>query len=30
MTLVSPTQLNLRGFVGFSLIGRTAVWTKAQ
>jgi uncharacterized protein (DUF2147 family) len=28
MTLVSPAQLNLRGFVGISLIGRTAVWTR--
>jgi uncharacterized protein (DUF2147 family) len=28
LTLVSPTQLNLRGFIGISLIGRTAVWTK--
>jgi len=28
MTLVSPTQLNLRGFIGISLLGRTAVWTR--
>ncbi len=28
MTLVSPLQLNLRGFIGISLIGRTAVWTR--
>ncbi len=28
MTLVSPHQLNLRGFIGISLIGRTAVWTR--
>jgi uncharacterized protein (DUF2147 family) len=28
LTLVSPTQLNLRGFIGISLIGRTAVWTR--
>lgn len=28
LTLVSPSQLNLRGFIGISLIGRTAVWTK--
>jgi uncharacterized protein (DUF2147 family) len=28
MTLVSPTQLNLRGFIGISLIGRTAIWTR--
>jgi uncharacterized protein (DUF2147 family) len=30
MTLISPTQLNLRGFIGFSLIGRTDKWTKAE
>ncbi len=30
MTLVSPTQLNLRGFIGFSWIGRTDVWTRSQ
>ncbi len=28
MTLVSPNQLNLRGFIGISLIGRTAIWTR--
>ena len=28
MTLVSPTELHLRGFIGISLIGRTAVWTR--
>jgi uncharacterized protein (DUF2147 family) len=28
MTLVSPTQLNLRGFIGISLIGRTTTWTR--
>lgn len=28
MTLVSPKQLNLRGFFGISLIGRTAIWTR--
>lgn len=28
MTLVSPHQLNLRGFIGISLLGRTAVWTR--
>lgn len=28
MTLVSPGQLNLRGFIGISLIGRTAIWTR--
>jgi uncharacterized protein (DUF2147 family) len=30
MTLISPTQLNVRGFVGVSLFGRTEKWTKAQ
>lgn len=28
MTLVSPHQLNLRGFIGISLFGRTAIWTR--
>jgi uncharacterized protein (DUF2147 family) len=28
MTLVSQHQLNLRGFVGISLLGRTVVWTR--
>jgi len=28
MTLVSPNQLDLRGFIGISLIGRTATWTR--
>lgn len=28
LTLVSPAQLNLRGFIGISLFGRTAVWTR--
>ena len=28
MTLVSPTQLDLRGYIGISLIGRTASWTR--
>ncbi len=28
MTLVSPSQLKLRGFIGISLFGRTDVWTK--
>lgn len=28
MTLVSPTQLKLRGFIGISLIGRTVIWTR--
>ena len=30
ITLVSPKQLNLRGFVGVSLFGRTETWTKAD
>jgi uncharacterized protein (DUF2147 family) len=28
MTLVSPTQLDLRGYIGISLIGRTTTWTR--
>jgi uncharacterized protein (DUF2147 family) len=28
LTLVSRSQLNLRGFIGISLIGRTAIWTR--
>ncbi len=28
MTLVSAHALHLRGFIGISLIGRTAVWTR--
>ena len=28
MTLVSPNQLSLRGFVGIPLFGRTATWTR--
>ncbi len=28
MALVSPDQLNLRGYIGISLIGRTARWTR--
>ncbi len=28
MTLVSPRQLNLRGFIGLSLLGRTTTWTR--
>ena len=30
MTLVSPGQLNLRGYIGISLLGRTAKWTRAE
>jgi uncharacterized protein (DUF2147 family) len=29
-TLVSATELDLRGFIGVSLIGRTEKWTRAQ
>jgi len=29
-TLVSHTELDLRGFVGFSLLGRTEKWTRAE
>lgn len=29
-TLVSHSELDLRGFVGFSLIGRTEKWTRAS
>jgi uncharacterized protein (DUF2147 family) len=28
MTLVSPNRLDLRGFIGISLFGRTTVWTR--
>lgn len=28
MTLVSPNQLDLRGFIGISLLGRTSKWTR--
>jgi len=28
MTLISPTQLDLRGFIGISLLGRTSKWTR--
>lgn len=28
MTLVSPMQLDLRGYIGISLIGRTTSWTR--
>jgi uncharacterized protein (DUF2147 family) len=29
-TLVSPDELDLRGFVGVSLLGRTEKWTRAK
>jgi uncharacterized protein (DUF2147 family) len=28
MTLVSPMQLDLRGYIGISLVGRTTTWTR--
>ncbi len=28
MTLVSPKELDLRGFIGISLLGRTSRWTR--
>ena len=28
MTLASPRELRLRGFIGISLIGRTTIWTR--
>jgi uncharacterized protein (DUF2147 family) len=28
MTLVSPNQLDLRGYIGISIIGRTTSWTR--
>ncbi len=30
MTLISPDQLNVRGFIGISLIGGTTIWTRAK
>jgi uncharacterized protein (DUF2147 family) len=30
MTLVSPKELKLRGFIGVSLLGRTDTWTRAE
>ena len=30
ITKVSPAELDLRGFVGVSILGRTARWTKAE
>ncbi len=28
LTLIDPNRLEVRGFIGFSLLGRTEVWTK--
>jgi uncharacterized protein (DUF2147 family) len=28
MTLISPQQLDLRGYIGISLLGRTTTWTR--
>ena len=28
MTLSAPNRLEVRGFIGFSLIGRTSIWTR--
>jgi uncharacterized protein (DUF2147 family) len=30
MTLISKNQLNVRGYVGISLMGRTTTWTRAE
>jgi uncharacterized protein (DUF2147 family) len=30
MTLISPDALDVRGFIGFSLIGRTEHWTRVK
>ena len=30
MTLISPKQLDVRGFIGFSLLGRTTHFTKVE
>ena len=30
ITKASPAELDLRGFVGVSILGRTARWTKAE
>jgi uncharacterized protein (DUF2147 family) len=30
MTLISPTQLDVRGFIGISIMGRTSKFTKAE
>jgi uncharacterized protein (DUF2147 family) len=28
MTLTEPKRLEVRGYIGFSFIGRTVVWTR--
>ena len=30
LTIISPTQLDVRGFIGFSIMGRTSHFTKAD
>jgi uncharacterized protein (DUF2147 family) len=30
MTLTSPNEISMRGFIGVSLFGRTEVWTRAN
>jgi uncharacterized protein (DUF2147 family) len=30
LSLPSPDQLNIRGFIGISLFGRTEIWTKVN
>ena len=30
MTLVNPNTLNVRGYIGFSWLGRTTVWTRPE
>lgn len=30
ITMVSPKELHLRGFVGISMFGRTEIWTRAD
>lgn len=30
LTLTDPKHLNVRGYVGFSLLGRTEIWTRVE
>lgn len=30
ITMKKPTELNIRGFIGISMIGRTDVWTRVE